>query len=193
MNSHKGRRGRSGPQRRQRKRGLIVTEGTVTEVQYLQQLRQEMPRNLAVFKVHGAGKDPLRTVKEAIKQKKCGDYDWVVCLVDRDEHRNFDDAFRAAKENGIDVLVSNPCFDVWLLWHFEDMTRNSSSKEVQEKLSKQGVVRGKHLSNSFPVKEYQEARRRALDACSRLEANQIGDNPSSGMVLLLDLLEGPAG
>ncbi|RRD03376.1 RloB domain-containing protein [Arachnia propionica] len=185
--SRRAPRKRSG--RSERRRGLVVTEGTVTEPQYLQLLKQAMPRSIASFTVCGEGTDPLRVVKRAVKEQAKSDHDWVVCLVDRDEHQTLEEAFELARKHGIRVLVSNPCFDVWLLWHFKDWTRHSDSKKLQTELKDLNASREKqekHLSSSFPVKQYREAYTRAR----RAEANQIGPNPSSGMPVLLDLLEG---
>ncbi|MDO5067736.1 MAG: RloB family protein [Propionibacteriaceae bacterium] len=173
-------------ERAERRRGLVVTEGVVTEPQYLHRLKQAMPRSVPFFEVYGEGTDPLRVVKRALKEQKKSDYDWVVCLVDRDEHRTLDEAFKLAEKHGIQVLVSNPCFDVWLLWHLEDYTRHSDSKKLQAKLKDLKATKEKHLASSFPVAQYREAYARAR----RSEANQIGPNPSSGMPVLLDLLEG---
>lgn len=74
----KGRR-RSRPTRSVRPRGLVITEGTITECQYLERLKQELPRQSASFKVLGEGADPLRVVKRAVKEMKRAEYDWAVC------------------------------------------------------------------------------------------------------------------
>ena len=108
--SGKGRERR--PRRFERARGLVVTEGTVTEVQYLQMLRQQLPRDAASLKVIGEGSDPLRVVKRALKERKNGDYSWTLCLVDCDDHESLQDALSLATEESIQVLVSNPCFDL---------------------------------------------------------------------------------
>lgn len=84
----------------------------MTEVQYLQMLRQQLPRDAASLKVIGEGSDPLRVVKRALKERKNGDYSWTLCLVDCDDHESLQDALSLATEESIQVLVSNPCFDL---------------------------------------------------------------------------------
>lgn len=87
-----------------------MTEGKVTEIEYLEQLGQALPRTAATFTVRGDGTDPLRVVKRAFKERKRHDHDWVVCLVDCDDHTTLEKAFALARSEGIEVLVSNPCF-----------------------------------------------------------------------------------
>ena len=121
---------RKSRRRSERRRGLVVTEGIVTEPQYLDLLKQKMPRDIAFFDVCPEGTDPLRVVKRAVNKQKMSDYDWIVCLVDCDEHRTFDEAFKLAEKHGIQVLVSNPCFEVWLLWHIEDFNSSAENSVI---------------------------------------------------------------
>lgn len=181
------RRGRR-PQRFERPRGLVVTEGTVTEIQYLQMLQQQLPRNAASLKLIGEGSDPLRVVKRALRERKDGDYSWTVCLVDRDKHETLQDAFRLATEEDIRVLVSNPCFELWLLWHLEDWRRHSSSRDVQARLAKLKVLQDKSLTSSFPIGRYADARARSDKASPEHLVNHLGPNPSSPIPVLLELL-----
>lgn len=55
------------PQRRERKRILVVTEGLRTEPQYLDRLQQCMRDANAVVKHRGVGKDPRDVVKKCIE------------------------------------------------------------------------------------------------------------------------------
>ena len=181
------RRGRR-PQRFERPRGLVVTEGTVTEVQYLQMLQQELPRDAASLKLIGEGADPLRVVKRALKERKDGDYSWTVCLVDCDKHETLQDALRLATKENIRVLVSNPCFELWLLWHLEDWRRHSSSRDVQARLAKLKVLQDKSLTSSFPIGRYADARARSSKTSSEHLVNHLGPNPSSPIPVLLELL-----
>lgn len=181
------RRGRR-PQRFERPRGLVVTEGTVTEVQYLHMLQQQLPRNAASLKLIGEGFDPLRVVKRALRERKDGDYSWTVCLVDYDNHETLQDALRLASKKNIRVLVSNPCFELWLLWHLEDWHRHSSSRDIQARLAKLKVLQDKSLTSSFPIGRYADARARSDKVSPEHLVNHLGPNPSCPIPVLLDLL-----
>lgn len=50
-------------------------------------------------------------------------YDQVWCVFDRDHHANIDQALDMAKANSIKIALSTPCFEVWLLLHFDSSTR----------------------------------------------------------------------
>lgn len=176
------------PRRFERARGLVVTEGTVTEVQYLQMLRQQLPRDAASLKVIGEGSDPLRVVKRALKERKNRDYSWTLCLVDCDDHESLQDALSLATEESIQVLVSNPCFELWLLWHLEDWRRHGSARDIQARLAKREVLRDKSLTPAFPIGKYADARARSDKASPEHLVNLLGPNPSSPIPVLLKLL-----
>jgi hypothetical protein len=56
-------------------------------------------------------------VKEAINRQ--GKFDRIFCSIDRDTHQNFDEALILTKTSKkIDIIVSYPCFEFWLLLHF---------------------------------------------------------------------------
>lgn len=176
-------------QRRERPHGLVVTEGKVTEIQYLEQLRQVLPRTAATFTACGDGTDPLRVVKRAVKERTRRDYDWVVCLVDCDEHATLEEAFALARREGVEVLVSNPCFEVWLLWHQEDWRRpGSTARQLRDRLTSLKLMRDKNLLGKFPVGNHEAARKRAK-AAGTVSANCRGPNPSTALPALLDLLQ----
>ena len=75
--------------------------------------------------------------------------------------------------------MSNPCFEVWLLWHFEDWTREGSSSEVQHAARRHGL--GKSIP---PYDKHPEARRRA--SRTPVDVNEIGRNSSSALPSLLE-------
>lgn len=182
------RRGRR-PQRFERPRGLVVTEGTVTEVQIPANApARAAPRCRISEADRRGGSDPLRVVKRALKERKDGDYSWTVCLVDCDNHETLQDAFRLATEEDIRVLVSNPCFELWLLWHLEDWRHHSSSRNVQARLAKLKVLQDKSLTSSFPIGRYADARARSDKASPEHLVNHLGPNPSSPIPVLLELL-----
>ncbi len=47
-------------------------------------------------------------------------YDEVWCVFDVDRHTRLPDAIQQASAVSIDLAISNPCFELWLLIHFRD-------------------------------------------------------------------------
>lgn len=122
--------------RKQRSRGqerarmLVVCEGTVTEPTYFRCLKQRH----GLTDVHvdrrksTARSDPNSVVQRALNlvndaKGKGIEYppSSVWCVFDGD-HRpltEMENAFANAEEHGFNVAFSNPCFEFWLLLHFE--------------------------------------------------------------------------
>ncbi len=114
---------RRGPTRSPKLRFLIVCEGQVTEPRYFNQLRHLL-RSLVDLEILPGG-DPKILVERAIQKKGEADsaasrkndsylaYDQVWCVCDVDQHPRLADALQQARDNGIDVALSNPCFELW--------------------------------------------------------------------------------
>ncbi|MBF0394744.1 MAG: RloB domain-containing protein [Alphaproteobacteria bacterium] len=95
---------------------LIVTEGTRTEPRYFEALRRHLRLTAAVVVKADCQSDPLAVVRYAIRNG--AGYDIVYCLVDRDRHP-LDIARAEASKGRVRLLVSDPCFELWFLLHFE--------------------------------------------------------------------------
>lgn len=123
---------------------LIVCEGEKTEPQYLREIQQAYRLATAHVQVlHSSlGTEPEQVLDCAVQLFQNGDrgrgvqakaFDRVVVVFDRDEHRTYHAALTKAagldrklkNEEGqavpLDVVASVPCFELWLLLHFEDV------------------------------------------------------------------------
>ena len=115
---------RGGPRREPYSRVLIVAEGQKTEAAYFTGAAKHYRLSTANVVILGQGADPTAVVREAIKLKRReqrrGDaYDRVFCVFDRDGHANFETASQRASAMGIELARSWPCFEYWLLLHFD--------------------------------------------------------------------------
>lgn len=136
---------------------LIVCEGEKTEPQYLREIQRA--RRLATAHVqvlHSRfGTEPQQVLQYALKVFKDGDrahgllpraFDRIVVVFDRDEHQSYHEALAQANaqsgklrnDNGVAVPVeavaSVPCFELWLLLHFEDVHAPLHRHEALERL-----------------------------------------------------------
>lgn len=112
---------------------LIVGEGQETEPNYFGELKREdaVTAKFAVTVKKGRGFSPEHVVKEAINHKnraesRVEDYDEVWCVLDVEgpnKRESLDNAVTMAVRNGITLCLSNPCFEIWLLAHFERKAR----------------------------------------------------------------------
>ncbi|CRK59914.1 hypothetical protein [Alloactinosynnema sp. L-07] len=136
------RRGR--PTRTPRQRILVYCEGENTEPEYFRGLKKYLraiPVDIVTCDIKGIGCDPLKIVKEAEiawarDRRKNGAecYDAVWCVVDHDDHPSLRSAVEYAARAGIGVVVSTPCFEYWLLLHFDDHRAHVRQSEVTRSL-----------------------------------------------------------
>lgn len=175
--------------RRERTRILVATEGRVTEPQYVERLAAHLRATgvrVASVSYEKVGQDPLRVVKEAEKRNSRSDYDEVWCVFDVDTHGSLQQAIDLASGLGYRCAISNPCFEVWLIWHIADFRRHATSEEAQRELSRHGLV-DKHLPPDFPIANHTEAVRRAA-GCAR----PVPHNPGSTMGDVVEAIGRPA-
>lgn len=172
--------------RRENRKLLVVTEGK-TEKEYLEGLMQSLRPNqtqvTTIDVVDGRG-EPSKVLKTAKArcQSRADDYDEVWLLLDVDQHAKLTPVLQETRQENFSAAVSNPCFEIWLLWHFEDWTREDSSREVQHAAKRHGL--GKSIPPAFPYAKHPEARRRA--SRTPVGANEIGQNPSTALPSLLE-------
>lgn len=189
------RRGR--PQRKLARRILVVTEGTLTEPQYVEGLDHYLRTRgvTANVKPVSVGKDPLKVVQKCVEKRDEAaqndkEYDDCVCLVDVDDHQTLSAAVQLAEREQIQLLISNLKFEVWLRWHAEDKRSALTSRQLDKLVAQLGLVKAKMLPQSFPFHQVHEACKRARAADPEMRAGRKGPDPSSSMPILVDLLQG---
>ncbi|GEO80189.1 RloB family protein [Pararhodospirillum oryzae] len=117
--------------RKPRDRVLIVCEGEKTEPRYFEGLKQDwrLPTADVVICGRECRSDPLKIVDFAVrKDKQDGPFDAVYCVFDREwtdaRFKTFDKALAAITKKGsrFRAVPSDPCFEYWILCHYEKTT-----------------------------------------------------------------------
>ena len=103
---------------------LVVCEGSKTEPSYFRELVDYYRLSMVDVRVIGLGADPDKVVREADKiaqeENRIGEeFDSVFCVFDRDEHQSFYKATSMAIGKQMRPIRSWPCFEFWLLLHFD--------------------------------------------------------------------------
>ena len=192
---------------------LIVCEGEKTEPQYLCEIQRAYRLNTAHVQVlHSQfGTEPQQVLEYALTVFKNGDrvrglhpreFDQIIVVFDRDEHRTYHAALIQAEANNgklrndngvavpVEAVASVPCFELWLLLHFEEVRAPLHRHEALARLR-------------VHLKDYRKgggghwaATQRFLDAAthraSRLADDttaQDGTQPYTGMHKLVSLLK----
>ncbi|MFJ3958188.1 RloB family protein [Arthrobacter sp. NPDC090010] len=185
----------SRPARELVRRILVVTEGMLTERQYVEGLNSFLRSKgaTAVVKSVPVGKDPLKVVQKCVEKRdeaaKSGkEYEFCVCLVDVDQHDALPAACQLAASESIVLLISNLKFEVWLRWHAENKRSAMTSSQLDELTNRLGLVKNKSLSSGFPFHAVHGACKVARTSDPGMEAGRVGPDPSSAMPILVDLM-----
>lgn len=114
----------------------IITEGSVTEKDYLLKLKQEvtLDSTIEIHFLNKSGKDKTNSspkklfeyMLQFMSKKTFLDIDYFFIMFDRDSFKPFANPkesylsyLNRLRENNIIPLVSSPCFEIWLLFHKE--------------------------------------------------------------------------
>jgi hypothetical protein len=165
-------------------RFLIVCEGTVTEPHYFRELRrlERVPVDLDIR----AGGVPKTLVERAASANQSQFW----CVFDIDEHPFVPEAKQQARDNGIQVAVSNPCFEFWLLLHFQDQTAHIERDRVAHTCREHMPGYKKKPPCETLAPHQQEATARAIYLDNRQESNgNPGGNPSTGVYRLVQQIK----
>lgn len=184
---------RHGPRREPLPRILIVCEGKCTEKEYFEHVGH-VERIPTVVK---GGYKPKKLVEVALELKRVATdaakrdpnlrYDEVWCVFDVDDHPAIGEAKRQAQANGISVGISNPCFELWLLLHFQDQRRHIERDKAQRACKKHLPGYEKHPPCEKLLALYNDAARRAAELDKWHELNgKAGANPSTGVYKLVE-------
>ncbi len=181
----------------------MFCEGTKTEPDYIEALRQEPAvRDSASvdLRIEASGAVPLTLVNSAAEARARspqghGEIDQVWCLFDVEWPRNHPGLSEAKiKAEGTDVrlAVSNPCFELWLALHFNDHTAWLNNDAAGKLRRKHDRSSGKGLDGSRYMRRRADAAQRARALAAKHEGDGREfpkDNPSSGMYRLLEAIE----
>ncbi|MGH3974491.1 MAG: RloB family protein [Pseudonocardiaceae bacterium] len=108
---------------------MVFTEGRRSEPDYVNGLKkpphiaEDVSLNLELRPEHGV---PLTLVQLAVERNKDEEVDECWCIFDVEwptSHPNLNAAISLAQNNGIELAISNPCFEVWLILHHQNFNK----------------------------------------------------------------------
>jgi hypothetical protein len=178
---------------------LIVCEGSVTEPSYLTSLLKLQRVALVDVELVHSGGVPKTIVERAVALKRAAEtaarkahdvnlrYDRVWGLFDIDSHPNVPDAKQQARDNDIELAISNPCFELWAYLHFADRTAYIERHELRKKCKEFMPRYDKTLPFERLRPNYDDAVRRAT-ALDKTHAHNgdPGANPSTRVYVLTE-------
>lgn len=185
----------------------VLTEGKLTEPEYLILLARQYRSSITLRHDRASnGSAPLTLVQEARRQQKASknrrkadgpDFDEIWCVFDTDNHQNLDQAVNEARSTEIRTVVSNPCFELWLVLHAESQTAHIDHHKIQRRAVELGLIIGKSIGGADAKSILLGNTHLASDRARQLERTHKGNgsssdaNPSSGMWRLVKSIERP--
>lgn len=139
---------RRGPIRNPRKKIIVYCEGKNTEPAYIYSVCAAARNPLVDVEALGRGMDPSRLVEEAIQRRSelmrearrnGSSFDSlfeVWAMFDVDEHAHATRSQQHAATKNVNVALSNPCFELWGLYHVGEWHRPISRQEAQRELAR---------------------------------------------------------
>jgi hypothetical protein len=171
----------------------------VTEPEYFDAFRRQERNRLVDVIIDDHGGVPKTIVERAAALKKDADkeaqrsrddnlkYDEVWCVFDLDDHPNVPDARQQARDNQIEIALSNPSFELWLLLHFCDQNAHIDRKAALSALKKYISKYDKHVPFELLQSRYSQAVNRARLLEKRgIEIGEEGGNPSTTVYRLTE-------
>jgi hypothetical protein len=190
------------PTRTPHKKFRLLCEGQVTEREYFLHVRQKLRGaviELEVLEEHGV---PLSLVQTAVERKRAAlrearkmgevgaEDDEFWCIFDTDRHPNIPQALDQANANGIGLAISNPCFELWALLHYQEQHAYLERDVAGEYLR----VHVPDYEKRLPCEELLARYPAAFERARQLEAEHASagspktENPSSGVWRLVEKL-----
>lgn len=137
---------------------VIASEGENTEPQYFQNLAAKNSR-ISVVSLDRPEADKsksapsyvlqqLRAFKESEAPRK---HDELWLVVDVDQWENLTEIVNSCAAEGYHAAISNPCFELWLLFHFRSLTEYTAEERQKllenKKVTKKRTLLEKELSD----------------------------------------------
>jgi hypothetical protein len=154
-------------------RFLIVCEDDRSAVNYFEALKKQFNLSATSVQVVGSGgrTQPLQVVERAVQLKENSEsnesgtepFQHVWCVIDGDYGSKIKNARKKAEAHGVELAISNKCFEYWVLLHFEE--NNTSTMDCDELVSS---LKKKHLRDYEKGScDFREIVKKAQNACQR--------------------------
>ncbi|MET8828442.1 RloB family protein [Streptomyces sp. NPDC004610] len=168
---------------------LVVCGARNTEPIYVRGLLRTVDNRAVDVEVKVCPRDPVSVIKYAVgaRARARDHYEQTWCVLDVDDFPQLDEALRFAEGEGIEVALSNPCFEFWLLLHFcEHRAVLNGYQQAKRKLAPHHPGYSKS-ADSFDFAPYRGKWPAAMERARALAktGEEHKTNPSTGMWRLL--------
>lgn len=181
------------PTLRYKRRYYLVCEGDVTEPDYFNRLKSFYQKSIIdITCLKKQQSAPTYLVKRAIEAQsklKKEDEIWIILDVDQWTAEQFEELQKWEQQKANrNVAVSNPCFEIWLIFH--DQLPKDNSKRACQNYFKKNIAHGnKGIRSNWLTLD------KVMDAVKRSKIRDTGDQgiipngPTSRIYRLIESIE----
>lgn len=163
----------------------IFCEGETEEayIKYLK-IKYRLPIEI-ILKITG-NKISERIIRNKIKSSETHSKDKIFLMYDLDVEGFTEKLNDLKNQTKAELLVSNPCFELWYILHFANQTAEISSENCIKKLKTFCPDYQKAIINDKLLSKLNE---NDSDALKRAKKHDLYNNPSTSLYVLIDKLE----
>ena len=130
--------------------------------------------------------------KETFSNSSKDDLKFCVFDCDDNSSEHLKAAEKLAKQKGIDIIFSNPCFEIWLYWHFENSMGSKTSSSLKNFIASQSGFHDYKNDKSIAEK-LDKNLKKAIKTAIKYETEHkkvgtgqysVNSNPSTGVYKL---------
>ncbi|MEG4211343.1 RloB family protein [Microcoleus sp. S13_B4] len=166
--------------RRDTKLFIVATEGKETEKQYFRMFNSTRIKVEILATTEDGKSSPeyvlerLDTFKERYDLTE-DDMLWLVSDVDRWGDKKLSSVCTQARQRGYNLAVSNPCFEVWLTLHFEDI--NTLDRTCDNFKARLRIILGSYNGSNLDISAYKPKTKDAVNRAKNLHPSSQQDWP----------------
>jgi len=157
--------------RRDTKLFIVATEGKETEKQYFRMFNSTRIKVEILATTEDGKSSPEYVLERLDKCKKQYDLNeddmlWLVSDVDRWGDKKLSDVCSQGRQRGYNLAISNPCFEVWLTLHFEDI--NTEDRTCDNFKARLRTILGSYNGSNLNISAYKPNTKDAVNRAKNL-------------------------
>ena len=175
------------PSKRMRRIALVICEGE-TEESYINLLKKWYKSPIRIVSHIEGTKVTQTLVDNRAKELKISKWDKVHTFLMYDmDVPSINEKLLACKA---ELLLSNPCFEIWLLLHAKDQRTAITTETLIKELKKCASVWKNYTKSGFTETQQSFLKNNTDMAVKRAKGLKEFQNPSTNIYKLIDLLKG---
>lgn len=174
------------PSKRMRRIALVICEGK-TEESYINLLKKWYKSPIRIVSHMEGTKITQSLIDNRTRELKISPWDKVQSFLMYDmDVPAVNEKLLKCKAN---LLLSNPCFELWLLLHIEEQKNAISSAALIKKLKKSSSIWKSYAKSTFSEPQQSFLKDNTDMAVGRAKKLEDFKNPSTGIYKLVELLK----